>query len=135
MMSFQYYHDVFVESTILFECACVQQTNKHSSRTTNLSQCHQTILQPALIIGTLISCWHVNWSGNARLPFSVILSIEHHHQPCKYLKCKIFHGEKVSRIACKFIFRWKSFAVLHLHCLKFSNIRPFQSIILAYMNK
>ena len=34
---------------------------------TEVLQCHQTILQPALIIGTLISGWHVNWSGYARL--------------------------------------------------------------------
>ena len=35
--------------------------------TTEMSQGHQTILQPALIIGTSISGWRVNWSGYARL--------------------------------------------------------------------
>jgi len=35
------------ESTILFECTYIQKINKHSSRTTNLSQCHQSILKPA----------------------------------------------------------------------------------------
>jgi len=45
-----------------------------------------------------------------------------------YLKRKMFHGDKVSRIACTFVFRRKSFAVLHLHCLKFSNIRPFSGV-------
>jgi len=82
MMSFQYYQrnlervlptritdiseirdKITQESAILFECACVQETNKHSYRMTNLSQCHQTILQPALIIGTSISAWRVIWSG------------------------------------------------------------------------
>ena len=41
--------------------------HKSCTGTTKESQCHQTILQPALIIGTSISGWRVNWSGYARL--------------------------------------------------------------------
>jgi len=33
--------------------------------TDKMTECHQTILQLALIIGTLISGWRVYWSGNA----------------------------------------------------------------------
>jgi len=43
-----------------------------------------------------------------------------------YLKRKMFRGEKVSHIARTFIFWQKSFSLLHLNCLKFSNIRPFR---------
>jgi len=32
-----------------------------------MTECHQTILQTALIIGTSISAWRVIWSGYARL--------------------------------------------------------------------
>jgi len=32
-----------------------------------VTECHQTILQTGLIIGTWISGWHVIWSGYARL--------------------------------------------------------------------
>ena len=39
----------------------------YCAETNALSHCHQTILQPVVIIGTSISGWHVNCSGYARL--------------------------------------------------------------------
>jgi len=52
------------ESTILFEYTCIQQINKYSSRTTNLSQCHQSILEPAGLYSNTKPHRHVKASEN-----------------------------------------------------------------------